>query len=42
MVKKKTVTETKRISEQLRSERVSVEGAEYEEKVEEHNNALAE
>jgi hypothetical protein len=29
--KKKTVTATKRISEQLRSERVSVEGAEYEE-----------
>ena len=42
VVKKKTVTETKRISEQLRSERVSVEGAEYEEKVEEHNDALAE
>jgi uncharacterized protein (TIGR02271 family) len=42
VVKKKTVMETKRISEQLRSERVSVEGAEYEEKVEEHNNALAE
>jgi uncharacterized protein (TIGR02271 family) len=32
VVKKKTVTETKRISEQLRSERVSVEGAEYEKK----------
>lgn len=42
VVKKKMVTETKRISEQLRSERVGVEGAEYEEKVEEHNNALAE
>jgi stress response protein YsnF len=42
VVKKKTVTETKRIREQLRGERVSVEGAEYEEKVEEHNNALAE
>jgi uncharacterized protein (TIGR02271 family) len=42
VIKKKTVTETKRISEQLRSERVSVEGAEYEEKVEEHNDALAE
>jgi uncharacterized protein (TIGR02271 family) len=41
VVKKKTVTETKRISEQLRSERVSVEGADYEEKVEEHNNTLA-
>lgn len=42
VVKKKMVKETKRISEQLRSERVGVEGAEYEEKVEEHNNALAE
>ena len=41
VVKKNTVTETKRISEQLRSERVSVEGAD-EEKVQEHNNALAE
>jgi stress response protein YsnF len=41
VVKKKTVTATKRISEQLRSERVSVEGAD-EEKVQEHNNALAE
>jgi stress response protein YsnF len=29
VVKKKMVTETKRISEQLRSERVGVEGAEY-------------
>lgn len=41
VVKKKTVTETKRISEQLRSERVNVEGA-VEEKEEKNNSALAE
>jgi len=35
VVKKKTVTETKRISEQFRSERVNVEGAVEEEKEEE-------
>ena len=41
VIKKKTVTETKRISEQLRSERVNVEGA-VEEKGEENNSALTE
>jgi hypothetical protein len=35
VIKKKTITKTKRISEQLRSERVNVEGVLEEEKEEE-------
>jgi uncharacterized protein (TIGR02271 family) len=42
VVKKKTVTETKRISEQLRSEQLNVEGAIEQEKEEENKNSLAE
>lgn len=41
VVKKKTVTETKSISAQLRSEQLNVEGAVEEEKEEENKNTLA-
>jgi uncharacterized protein (TIGR02271 family) len=41
VVKKKTITETKKISEQLRSEKVKIEGATEEQEKEGRDNAIS-